>query len=80
MATFTISLDSVCAGGDHATINILIDGGGSYSQTFSVTDILDNPSTAAVKAILLPILQLHLRGMTKLQARNAMQAGFTVTI
>lgn len=83
MATISYALDRVCAGGGHAHVSVSLNGG--LSQHFAYTmDELRAPLSALTQdereLAALVIAKLHLAGMSKQQARNAIQAGFTVTI
>mgnify|MGYP000898453605 CR=1 FL=1 len=76
----TISLDSVCAGGGHAFIAVAVDGGGSTVRQYE-TDDLRGALTAQDRDTLIRLLvKAKLAGMTRAQARNTLQTGFTVTL
>lgn len=75
-----ISLDSFCAGGGHATLNVVVDGGQARKRSFDA-DELRGALTAAERDDLIALLvRAKLSGMTKVQARNTLQNGFTVTL
>lgn len=77
MASYVFTLNSICGGGEHVRVTVARDGGASADFDVSGTEIMrDMPNDEAVAAI----LRMRMRGKTRLQARNDLQAGFTVTI
>lgn len=79
MATVAITA-SVCGGGGHLHVSAVLDGAAARQFDFSVDEVRDALSAEAIEAAVLVILRLHLKSMTRAQARNAMLAGFTVTV
>ena len=83
MATLAYSLDQVCAGGGHAHVDVSLNGNATQHFVYTVDD-LRAPLSALTQDerefAALVIAKLHLAGMTRVQARNALNAGFTVTI
>ena len=83
MATLAYSLDTACEGGGHAHIDVALNGGAAQHFRYTVDD-LRSPLSALTQDerefAALVIAKLHLAGMTRAQARNALNAGFTVTI
>lgn len=83
MATLAYSLDTACTGGGHAHVDVSLNGGAAQHFTYTV-DELRSPLSALTQDerefAALVIAKLHLAGMTKVQARNALNAGFTVTL
>jgi DNA-nicking Smr family endonuclease len=80
MASVQIALIEVCAGGNHVDISLAIDD--SATQTLHYTaDELSQPITDDfVRDAVLSLLRLHFKGMTRQQARAALQAGVNLTI
>lgn len=83
MATLAYTIDTVCAGGGHAHVDVSLNGGAAQHVRYTV-DELRAPLSALTQDerefAALVIAKLHLAGMTRAQARNAINAGFTVTI
>lgn len=80
MSAYAISLVSVCSGGNHVTIGVTQDGGATKSFQFTADDLLIPLAANDLRDTLSTILRIHCNGMTKTQAKSAIQAGFTVTI
>ena len=73
-----ITLKSVCSGGGHATIGVVVDGGAEKTFRFDVDDIRGNIEDR--DALILGMIRLSVAGLTRVQARNKLQTGFTVTL
>lgn len=69
-----------CAGGEHVAITVQKDGGAIRTFLYTATDLLDQLTDEQLETAALVVLRMHCQGMTRLQARNELQAGFTVTI
>jgi hypothetical protein len=80
MTTLVISDVDVCAGGGHLHGNGSLNGGALRAFQIDVDDLRANPSAEDVLTALRVILKMHCMGMTRVQARNSLQAGITVTI
>lgn len=78
--TVTVSLGSACVGGGHATVTFAMTGGPDKTYTFDVDEARAALNSERLREAALVVLQLHCRGMTKVQARNEMLAGFTMVI
>lgn len=79
MATVAIT-SSVCVGGGHLHVSAVLDGAAAREFGFTVDEVRGALPAEVIEAAVLVILRLHLKGMTRVQARNAMIAGFTVTV
>ncbi len=78
-ATFT--LGRLCAGGGHADVRVVIDTDPAVVLHDLDTATLRQPLTAIEKRQLAELLvRAKLSGLTPVQARNVMQAGFAVAI
>jgi hypothetical protein len=82
MATIAVTLDTLCTGNTHAHVDLNVDSG-----ALLIGDVLINrnsvmtPITAEeVPDLLTSMLRVKFRGMTAVQVRNALQAGFTMTL
>lgn len=80
MATITISLGGICSGGNHVTVNASVDGGGSAAFNYLVDDLRENISADDMKDALSTILRFRFKGKTLNQAKQDLQAGFSITI
>ena len=68
MATATITLQSVCAGGNHVTVRLTV-GAQNFDFTYMI-DELDNPITAEERRLATSIItRFHCQGMTAAQAK-----------
>jgi hypothetical protein len=80
-STIAFNLVDVCPGGGHFTVGVSRDGGPVRNFIYTADDLISNlgqidePSDVA-----LAMLKLHFVGMTRAQARAALQAGITITI
>lgn len=79
MAIIGISLSSVCTGGNHVNISVNFDGNSQVIQ-YTADDIIAVSPSELIHDFVLGVLRLHCKGMTRAQARSAIQTGFTVTI
>lgn len=73
-----LSLESICDGGGHATIGIIVNGGAKRLVSIDVDTIrgpIDN-----IETLTSDIIKLSISGLTRLQARNKLLAGVTVTL
>lgn len=69
MASGTIVMQSVCAGGDHVVVRLTV-GAQNFDFNFSV-DELDQPITAAERRDAVSIItRFHCGGMTKAQTKT----------
>lgn len=72
-----------CAGGGHIHLDVSFNGGAAKRMFFTVDELRSPLSALTVEereAVALLILKLHFNGMTRVQMRNELQAGVTVTI
>jgi hypothetical protein len=79
MTTLTFGLISVCSANEHAKVSVSVDGGAVETFDVGIDDIRGPFPQAERQVMLENSLRLAFQGMTKLQARNKIQAGFTVT-
>jgi hypothetical protein len=79
MTTATITLVSICAGGDHVAFDGSIAGGPSIRGNYTVDELREALTADTGRDLLRLLVQLHCRGMTKNQTRNAVTAGITIT-
>lgn len=68
MATATITLQSVCAGGDHLVMRLTI---GANNFDYNVTDdeVRATITPAERRAAMLTMARFHCQGMTRAQAK-----------
>ena len=79
MASVTIQLQSVCAGGDHALVRIT-KGAQVRDLAMSVSELRSAITQDDIEAFCKVALKLLSEGKTAAQFRTAAQAGFTVTV
>lgn len=76
----TVALESVCDGGGHAFVSIAVDGGPTVKRELTVEE-LRAPLTGDEKEDFIRLaLRAAITGLTRVQARNKLQAGVTVSI
>lgn len=80
MATVLLTLESVCAGGGHAQINVKVNGNDKGAFPVFADDVLTQLPDEDVPIILAALIKLRMIGRTKAQVRNDLQAGLTVTV
>lgn len=80
MTTLTINLESVCAGGDHMTLGLVLNGQAKRSFNVLRPEMLAPLTEEEIAAAIKVIVRLHARGKTGAQVRNNLQAGIVVTI
>ena len=73
MATATISLQSVCAGGDHVTVRLTV-GAQNFDYAYNVDELREAISSEQRKDAVLTIMRFHCGGMTKAQAKAELQS------
>lgn len=73
MATGTIVLQSVCAGGDHVTIRLTV-GAQTFDNTYNVDELRNAISADEIRAATSIITRFHCQGMTKAQAKTELQS------
>lgn len=79
MATAVISLNSICAGGGHVHLNLQVNGGQTRVLQFDADEIRRNFTLEEIETAAIVLARFHCMGMTRAEARNALQAGVTVT-
>lgn len=79
MASVTIQVTAVCAGGDHATVR-LTKGAQARDVTMLVPDLRSAITQDDIEAFCKVALKLHSEGKTLAQFKASVQAGVTVTV
>jgi hypothetical protein len=79
VASVTIQLLSVCAGGDHATVR-LTKGAQVRDVQMLVADLRTTITQDDIEAFCKVALKLHNEGKTLAQFKSSVQAGVTVTV
>lgn len=78
MSAITVTLTSICSGGNHLTF--AATGDATQSQVVDLS-LLTEPLTDQEKeAFIKVVAKLARNGRTLVQARNLLQAGVTVTV
>lgn len=78
--TLVFSLINTCAGGQHATIGVSVNGGAVKPYMVEVDDLRGPVSEDQRETVIQVISKLSVAGLTRVQARNKFQAGFTVEL
>jgi hypothetical protein len=79
MASVTIQVTAVCAGGDHATVKLTKDGQ-SRSVQMLVPELRSAITQDDVEAFAKVALRMLSEGKTLVQFKTAAQTGFTVIV
>lgn len=83
MATVSYTFSHACAGGGHVELDISLNGGAARRTTYTTDEIRTPLSALTIEErenLALLILKVRLAGLTRAQARAAVEAGVTVTI
>lgn len=79
MASGTITLQSVCAGGDHVRLRLTV-GGNNFDFDYEVEELRRTITAEERRAAVSAMVRFHCGGMTAVQARNELQSpGISVT-
>jgi len=76
MAVLTATLVSVCAGGQHFTLDVTLDG----NTKRIAYDRDDLTSGDPASDFTMQLLRIHFKGKNGNQARTELQSGVTITI
>lgn len=79
MATATITLQSVCDGGGHVTLAVQVNGGQVRQFPYDSDELREQIGVDRIREAVLVLVRLHCMGMTRQQARNALQAGINIS-
>lgn len=80
MASLTLTIDAVCAGGDHLTLGLVLDGQAKRVARCVRSELTAPLTEEEIEAAMKVLIRLHARGKTANQVRNNLQAGLVVTI
>jgi hypothetical protein len=80
MATVTVSMDHLCTGNNHAHVDVNFDGTQLADVLLSRAEVMVPLTQAEATEILTYLVRIHCRGMNATQVRNALQAGWSMTI
>lgn len=83
MATITFTRISVCAAGDHVTIDVSFNGGASKRGVFDIDDLrqaLSILTPEEQEAFAKLVLRVHIAGKTRNQITTEFNSPVTVTI
>ncbi len=78
MASATISLLSVCTGGEHVNVRLAV-GANDFDFSFEVAELLVAISPEERKQVTSIMSRFHCQGLTKVQAKAELLAGIQVT-
>lgn len=80
MTTVTIGAATICAGGGHVHTSWQLNSGPVRDVDYITDDLRGTPGLDEVKDAIRTILRGHIMGMSRAQARAALEAGITITI
>lgn len=80
MSTVAIRMTALCAGNNHATIEVVKDGGATRTVALGIADVRSAPSQDDIEAFVRVAIRLQSEGKTLAQLRTSLLAGFTVTV
>lgn len=78
MAIVSIVFGNVCAGGNHVDLGVRVNGGAEHRVSYVIDDLTDTITVEKVRDAVLMLVRLHCHGLTRAQARVAIQAGISV--
>lgn len=78
MASETVTLTSICAGGNHLTFTLT--GAKEAAHVLELSSISEPLTDAEIEGFLKCVAKLARQGRTLAQARTLLQAGVTVTV
>lgn len=76
MASLTLTLTDVCAGGEHLTITVT----GARSGVWRTTRSELGDAVPTMEEVCRMLMKLYSVGKTPLQVKTALQAGITITV
>jgi hypothetical protein len=79
MATVIITLESACAGGEHAHMSVLVNGVDKGEYAVLASEILEPLTDVEISTTIAGLIKLGMIGRTKAQMRAVLQAGYEVT-
>jgi hypothetical protein len=80
MTTATITLRSICAGGNHLTFGVTVDGQQEMRRVIDLAHAQEPLTEDDAQAFLKIVAKMAMRGRTINQARTLLQAGVTVVV
>ena len=80
MSSVALISSVVCGGGSHATSNMEINGGVAQQISHNIDQSIVSPKFDEISQAVNILLQIHMQGMTRAQARTAMENGITIAI
>jgi|GEM_PF-4335073 len=80
MTTALVTLRSICAGGNHLTFGVAVDGGQELRRVLDLEHIQEPLTEEEAQAFLKIVAKMALRGRTLNQARTLLQAGVTLVV
>lgn len=80
MATISIAVTGICAGGGHVSATVQLNAGQARPVMWDADDLRGSPTQEEMRDAVRTILRAHLMGMTRAQARAALEAGITVGV
>ena len=80
MATYTISLGGICAGGNHVTLAVAKDGVPAWSFEVLADELSPLPDKQEAIAAFLTLARFLAQGKSKAQIKSALQSGIDVVI
>jgi hypothetical protein len=73
-------MDHLCAGNNHAHVDVNFDGTQIQDVLLSRAEVMTPLTVEEASAALTYLVRIHCRGMNATQVRNALTAGWSMTI
>lgn len=78
--SLSITLESVCSGGNHATIGYVLDGGAKVIRTYLVDDVRAALTADDIETLRFLLVRATVAGLGAAAAKTKLQAGATVNL
>jgi hypothetical protein len=80
MTTALVTLRSICAGGNHLTFGVAVDGEQEMRRVLDLAHVQEPLTEEEAQAFLKTVAKMAMRGRTLNQARTLLQAGVTLVV
>ena len=80
MTTIVITLNSICAGGNHLTFGASVNGGAQSSVVVDADGVFTAMTNDEKAAFIKGVIKLYKIGRTVAATKTAFQSGVTVTL
>lgn len=80
MTTVLLKLESICAGGEHATISLTVNSALQGTYAYSVTDVLGAVTEDEKEIFVRLLTKVYKLGKSMAAAKAGLEAGVTVSV